>query len=281
MNGQYQYQYRYHNRPGCGGCLLWAILILLMMGGAPLLLEVLGALLAGGLGTAILLGALFFWGLPYLMRSRISAYERSQTASHNEFVYLLVNILLHIARIDGTVTREEQEAIINFFRVNLRYNSDQILWVKELIREASQSSPGLDELLLRFKQQFAYEPRLILLELIFQVIYADGKANVEPEVEVAHRIARYLEIGASDAQTIQARYTQRHRQQASEEERYYEVLGLDRGASFEEIKRAYRTLSMQYHPDKVSHLGEEFKRVAEEKMKEINAAYDFFKRHQG
>jgi DnaJ like chaperone protein len=35
---------------------------------------------------------------------------------------------------------------------------------------------------------------------------------------------------------------------------------------------------MKYHPDKVSHLGDEFKQVAEEKMKEINSAYDFFKR---
>ena len=44
------------------------------------------------------------------------------------------------------------------------------------------------------------------------------------------------------------------------------------------IKKAYRQLSMKYHPDKVSHLGDEFKGVAEEKMKELNAAYDFFKR---
>jgi len=35
---------------------------------------------------------------------------------------------------------------------------------------------------------------------------------------------------------------------------------------------------MQYHPDKVGHLGEEFKKVAEEKMKEINNAYEFLKR---
>ena len=46
----------------------------------------------------------------------------------------------------------------------------------------------------------------------------------------------------------------------------------------EEIKKAYRKLSMQYHPDKVRHLGEEFRLVAEEKMKEINQAYDFFKK---
>ena len=49
----------------------------------------------------------------------------------------------------------------------------------------------------------------------------------------------------------------------------------------ETIKKSYRQLSMKYHPDKVSHLGDEFKKVAEEKMKEINAAYDFFKRKFG
>ena len=42
------------------------------------------------------------------------------------------------------------------------------------------------------------------------------------------------------------------------------------------IKKSYRRLAMQYHPDKVGHLGEEFKKVAEEKMKEINVAYGYF-----
>jgi DnaJ like chaperone protein len=59
---------------------------------------------------------------------------------------------------------------------------------------------------------------------------------------------------------------------------HYATLGLENGASKEEIKKAYRKLSMQYHPDKVRHLGDEFRAVAEDKMKEINAAYDFFKK---
>ena len=36
----------------------------------------------------------------------------------------------------------------------------------------------------------------------------------------------------------------------------------------EEIKKAYRKLCLQYHPDKVGHLGEEFKRMTKKKMKE-------------
>lgn len=252
---------------------------MLLTGGAPLLMKFVGFVLVSGLFVVFLVAGAF-WGFANLAKSKISDYERTQTASQNEFVFLLVNILLHVAKIDGKVTKEELGTIENFFRINLHYTSDKLLWLKELIREAHATPTDLNDLLSRFKAQFAYEPRLILLELIFQVIYSGQKA-VDPEVEVARRIAVFLEIAAHDMQTIHGRYTQRFRQQASDEERSYEILGVSRGASFEEIKKAYRTLSMQYHPDKVSHLGEEFKRVAEEKMKEINVAYQYFKDRQG
>ena len=53
----------------------------------------------------------------------------------------------------------------------------------------------------------------------------------------------------------------------------YEILGIDRNASQEEIKRAYRQLAGKYHPDKVEHLGEEFKALAEKRFKDIQQAY--------
>ena len=53
----------------------------------------------------------------------------------------------------------------------------------------------------------------------------------------------------------------------------YDVLQIPRGASQEEIKTAYKHLAGKYHPDKVLHLGEEFQSLAEERFKEIQAAY--------
>jgi hypothetical protein len=53
----------------------------------------------------------------------------------------------------------------------------------------------------------------------------------------------------------------------------YTVLNIDRNATPEEIKQAYRRLAGQYHPDKVQHLGEEFRELAEKRFKEIEAAY--------
>src|SRR5215470_12221191 len=53
----------------------------------------------------------------------------------------------------------------------------------------------------------------------------------------------------------------------------YELLRITRGASKEEIKAAYFNLIKQYHPDKVSHLGQEFQKLADEKAQLINRAY--------
>ena len=59
------------------------------------------------------------------------------------------------------------------------------------------------------------------------------------------------------------------------------VLEVARDASPEEIRRAYQTQITKYHPDKVAHLGEEFKAVANRKSQEINDAYAAAQRERG
>lgn len=272
--------YQRHEQPGCGGCLLLALLLALFTGGAPALFNLLGMLMVSGLFGVLLLVAGFF-AFSYSIRRRISTYESSQTETHNRFVHLLVYILVKIARSDGHFTKAEMAIITNFFQYSLRYNQDQMYWVKQLIKEARDAEENLDDLLREFRSSFNYEARLILLELIYQVIYAKEPVS-DQELRLADNIAEFIQVTPHDHRATHARYAYSHDRQAaaaaSSEEQCYAVLGLDNGADFDAIKKAYRTLSMQYHPDKVGHLGEEFKQVAEEKMKEINGAYDYFKK---
>jgi len=276
-------EYRRHEQPGCGGCFLLLLLLVFLSGGAPLLFDFLGVLvfivlflLHSGIGA--------FWAFSYYVRRKVSEYEKSQTETHNTFVYLLVNILVKIAQVDGKVTRDEVKTIRHFFQYNLRYSQNQLFWIKELIKEALVSSASLDSLLQEFRQKFTYEPRLIVLELIYQVLYSNEEVS-QAELQLAENIGQILEISAYDQRSIAAKYKAGFRAAAQAEEvsedKYLAILGLAPGASFAEIKAAYRKLSMRYHPDKVGHLGEEFKNVAEEKMKEINNAYEFLKRKFG
>jgi DnaJ like chaperone protein len=224
------------------------------------------------------------------VQKKVTSYESSQSDSHNRFVWLLIQILINIAKIDGSISKEEISIIRRFFQYNLHYSQAQMFWVKDLLKEAVANTQGLDVLLQEFKTTFAYEPRLILLELIYQVLYTKGTVPAA-ELTVARNIAAYLNISEYDQRTIEAKYSYRRQHSgasgyggagASSQENaahYYAVLGLESGADGEAIKKAYRTLSMKYHPDKVVHLGEEFRKVAEEKMKEINVAYEYLKKY--
>jgi uncharacterized membrane protein YhaH (DUF805 family) len=63
----------------------------------------------------------------------------------------------------------------------------------------------------------------------------------------------------------------------SDDLRHAQVLGLSGKVGRDEIKRRYRELVHKYHPDKVSHLGDEFKAMADQKFKAINEAYSYFR----
>ena len=227
-------------------------------------------------------GIAAFWAFTFYIKRQVSAYEKSQTETHNTFVFLLVNILVKIAQIDGKVTRDEVKTIRHFFQYNLHYSQNQLYWIKELIKEALASTVSIESLLQEFRQKFAYEPRLILLELIYQVLYSNEKVS-DSELQLVRNLGEYLGISSYDQRSTEAKYQAGYRGTGAPvenmvEDKYYAILGLSPGADFSEIKSAYRKLSMKYHPDKVGHLGEEFKEVAEEKMKEINNAYEYLKR---
>jgi DnaJ like chaperone protein len=278
-------EYRRHEEPGCGGCLLVFLALVLLSGGAPLLFQVLGLLLYAGLFLFLALVALF-WATTFFIRKKVSAYERSQTEAHNHFVFLLVHILVKIARIDGTITRREIATIRRFFQLHLNYCQSQLMWVRDLIKEATHSTAELEGLLADFRSRFAYEPRLLLLDLIYQVLFSNDEVK-RSELELVRQIARYLGISPFDQRVAEAKFTGARRPEAgrespSEKERKsLELLGLEKGADFEEIKASYRRLSMKHHPDKVRHLGEEFRKVAEEKMKDLNEAYEFLEKRNG
>ncbi len=277
---RYSYQ---QQGPGCGGCLVIGCLIALVTGGFSGLANFLGFVFYTGL-IFILVALAIFFGFQFWLQRQVSSYAATQSESHNRFVWLLVHILVKIAQLDDHVSRDEVQTIQRFFQYNLHYNQTKMAWVKNLIKEATESTETLESMLEEFKRTFAYEPRLILLELIYQIVYTKDPVP-QNELEKARQIATFLEISQYDLRTIEAKYTYHRQRQAAEarvnDAQYYAVLGLEPGADIEAIKKSYRQLSMKYHPDKVSHLGEEFQQIAEEKMKEINSAYDFFKRKYG
>lgn len=90
------------------------------------------------------------------------------------------------------------------------------------------------------------------------------------------------ESGKSDSRSKDNDSEYRQSTAAPKDDKYYgTILGLKGTVTFSDVQRIYKQLVLQYHPDRVSHLGPKLRLVAEQEMKEINAAYQHFKSKYG
>lgn len=118
-----------------------------------------------------------------------------------------------------------------------------------------------------------YSSRLQLLQLLFSISIVDGSVN-KAELDVISAISGYLNITSQDYSSIKNMFV-------PETDSSYKILGIDHSASDDDVKKAYRRMAMKYHPDKVSHLGDDYKKIAEEKFKKVNEAYTKIKKERG
>jgi len=259
---------RYPTNIGC----LWLALLLFLIGGTPLLVGVLrlfGAfLLAAFVGTV----ALTWW----LRRQAVVRYAQSQTEAHHRFVEILVALLVRLAEVDGPINRGEVSAIRKFFQHSLGYREERLLWVRDLIKASRRSSEPVETLCARIRSQYGFQERFIVIQVLARVAEADGRLGRDEMAFIEH-VALEIglrpfvsafgpEFGRGDAR----RGVPPHRSQVDDA---LVVLGLPPDATAADIKSAWRKLSLENHPDRVAHLGGEFRALAEERMRAINEAY--------
>ena len=265
------------NYRGNLGCL-WILLLLALVGGTPLLIGVLRVFLFFVAVVTIGGGVASWW----IRRQAVRHYTTSQSERHNRFVELLVALLVKLGQIDGELERVEITAIRQFFQSPLGYDGERLLWVRDLIKEARHSTESVASLCAQIAESYTLQERLIVLQVLASVAQADGRVTPAEE-RFVEEIAERLGLAAF-VRSFESGWGRRGGAAGpappSSRERIDDALatlGLAHGATGAEIKQAWRNLSKENHPDRVNHLGEEFRRLAEERMRKINAAYDILK----
>jgi DnaJ like chaperone protein len=142
------------------------------------------------------------------------------------------------------------------------------------LRELLKQDISADAVAAQIGQFMDVSSRLQLLHYLFQLAKADGVVHGR-EVEIITRIADRMRISVADFNSIKAMFVSQTRESA------YEILEVPSTATDEEVKKAYRKMAVKYHPDKVSHLGEEHQRMANEKFQRLTEAYDQVKKERG
>ena len=225
----------------------------------------LGGPIGGILGLAV--GSIFDSGSAAPGQSRD---VRTKTLRGDYAASLLV-LIAAVMKADGRVMKSELDYVRRYFVS--RFGEDTASEAVVMLRDILKQEIPLRDVTNQLSQKLDYSYRLEMLHFLFGIASADGSVS-DPENEVIHKISGYMAITGSDFESIRAMFV-------SQTDASYRILEIEPTTSDDDVKKAFRRMAMKYHPDKVSHLGEDFKKVAHEKFRKVQSAYDQIKKERG
>lgn len=233
-----------------------------------------GKWIGGGLGWAFggPLGAIIGFAIGSAFGNNSNSREYiGNTTQQRDFNVSLLVLSAAVMKADGSVKKSELDYVKRFFLTNFGQERAEkyILMLREILKQDIQVY-DVSQQIGRFMD---YSSKLQLLHYLFGIASADGSTH-ENEIDIISVIAKYMGISSADFQSIKAMFVQ-------EVDSAYKILGIDSNATDDEIKKAYREMAKKYHPDKVAYLGEDVRKSAEQKLQEVNEAYEKIKKQRG
>ncbi|MDA0707420.1 MAG: co-chaperone DjlA [Proteobacteria bacterium] len=250
------------------------------------MLTIIGALLGSSFGgfPGLLIGGLIGYAASELLRRFVTG---GLQIAQSQLVDSTFSIMGALCKADKVVTRDEIQAVERMFTM-LKLHGEQREQARAAFGRGKQSDFDLDAAVDKFR--LVSRGRGPLLQLFLQLqcmaVVADGR--VDPaEHAMLVRIALRLGLKANDVAQIEALLRAATNGPASAGGRArqdrladaYAALGIPADSKPADIKRAYRKLISQNHPDKLASRGlpDSMRLVAEERSREINSAYDLIK----
>lgn len=197
----------------------------------------------------------------------------------------LLVLVAAVMKADGIVQRSELNYVKSFLLKN--YGEERAKELLLILRDIVKQDIPINQVCMQIKINTDYTTRYHMVDFLFGIAGADANFTLQ-ELEMLRTIASHLSINSRDYASMYGRHVNQgsyQRSSQSSSNSYqgdpYQVLGLTKDASNDDIKKAYRRLAMKYHPDRVEGLGEDVKRNAEAQFRKINEAYETLKTIRG
>ena len=244
-----------------------------------------GFMLGGPLGAA--LGAALGHNFDKGMEAP-SPFNATQETTQTAFYTATFAVMGHICKADGQVTEDEIELAQNVMQ-QMDLNADQRRAAIALFNQGKRADFPLEDIMLQLNHELGLKLNLkrMFMEIEIMAAYADGIMHPD-ERRLLLKVARL--IGLSDQQFTQLEQMIHARMGIAAGENgvtsiedAYSILNVDKTASAAEIKKSYRRLMSQHHPDKLVAKGlpEEMMKIAAQRTHEIKQAYESIKQERG
>ena len=201
--------------------------------------------------------------------NRHENYNSRTTAS--DFAMVILVLFAKVMKADGKLLKSELDDIKKFLikQFGLHPAREFMNIFKDILK---QDYP-VKNVCIQIRRSMDHSSRLEIIHVLFGLSASDGETHPN-EVSVIGTIANYLNINRNDFESIKAIFSK-------DDNASYKILEISDNASDSEVKKAFRKMANKYHPDKVSHLGKEIQKNAEEKFKAVNDAYQKIKDARG
>lgn len=210
-------------------------------------------------------------------------YRHDSRGQRNSFLFSMLVMASYIIRADNKIMHSEMEYVRQFLRVNfgeqaVSEGEEILLNLFEQRKKMDASNPqAFKNTIAQCGQQIAmymnYSERLQMLNFLVQIAKADGSVVTE-EINALKEVAVAMGLNVSDVDSALSLG-------GTTLEEAYKVLEISPDATDEEVRKAYRKLALEHHPDKVETLGEDIKKAAEQKFKQINEAKEIVYKARG
>ncbi len=244
----------------------------------------LGFTMGGPLG--LLIGG--YLGHRFVDNKLAGAFERLEYTQAAFFTATFA-VMGYLAKADGRVTKDEID-MANQVMNHMNLNPEQRKAAIDLFNQGKSEGFDVDAVMIQFKELAYRQTNLqqMFLEIQMHAVYADGGKH-PAEHAILIRLAdilgfsqqRLLQIEAMIQANLYGMSGSNPRSYEEQIKDAYEILGIEQTASAAEVKKSYRRLMSQHHPDKLVSKGlpEEMMKLANEKTQQIKKAYDLVKKH--
>lgn len=229
------------------------------------------------------------------------AFTGGRRLSQDDFVDTLMQLTAVVIKADNRFLKSELNFVKDYLVQNLGTKKAQeaILKLRDYLNEEIDTQTLCNKL----RHNTSIQERLLILQFLFGLAQSDGNID-NSELNAIQMIASWMGISAMDFESLKSMFLGYGSQSGyynyntgyssdygsssnyssnnySNLDKDYKILEISPDASDDEVKKAYRKAAMKHHPDKVSHLGEEMRKAAEEKFAKLNEAYERIKKSRG
>ena len=185
-----------------------------------------------------------------------------------DFIVSLLVLFGAVMKADKKMLKSELDFVKTFLAKE--FNPKQVRDFMTLFKDILKQDYPIKDVCRQITRSMDHPSRLELIHILFGLSLSDGSIHSN-EQKIINTISNYLNINHNDFSSIKAMFI---KDVGSD----YKILEVSASSTDDELKKAYRKMAVKYHPDKVSHLGEEVKNLAEEKFKMVNQAYTNIKK---